>query len=213
MKNLLIFIFILLVSSSFAQNEVEFEYNKSIKLHPVALGISGYQLSYEHYLKNRKSSIVITPMLVFKDGSQETRTGAELMGQYRFYLSHLNREEERTFWGIYNFGFYSSVYGLGYYLDETYLRGYYNPDTFEYEMSAYDLNVSSFEIGTMLGVQVDITKRIVLDLNVGGGIRKSKVSDTYLDENGNGDFQEYSPFEPSYTGVKPKFGLSIGITL
>lgn len=213
MKTIITSILVFLFCSMNGQSDINFEYNQSIKFHPSALAMSGYQLSYERYLNNRKRSFVVSPTLLFKEGSQESRSGIELMGQYRFYLSHLNRDEERTFWGIYNFGFYSGVYGLGYYLDETYTRWIYNPDNFENEMNSYDLDVQSFEIGTLLGIQIDFTKRIVLDVSVGGGIRKSKVEDSFVYGEGGYEFQEYSSFDPSYTGVKAKFGLSLGITL
>jgi len=192
---------------------LNFEYNQSIKFHPAALAMSGYQLSYERYLDNRNRSFVLSPTILFKEGAQESRTGVELMGQYRFYLTHLNREEDRTFWGIYNFGFYAGAYALGYYLDETYLRGIYNPDNYQYEMNEFQLDVRSVEAGTLLGLQIDFTKRIVMDISVGGGIRKSNVEDTYISSDGNPEFIDYRPLEPSYTGVKPKFSFSLGITL
>lgn len=213
MKYFITLLISLLVGLSYSQSEINFKFDQNIKLHPISLGTSSYQFSYEKYLVNRKKSFVISPTLIFKEGSQESRTGGELMGQYRFYLSHLNKQDERTFWGIYNFGLYASVYGLGYYLDETYTRGYYDTGTNNYLMKTYDLNVSSFELGTLLGVQIDFTERIVMDLYVGGGIRKSFVTDTYISENGESEFQDYSPFDPSFTGVKPKLGLSIGITI
>lgn len=211
-KLFLAFIASLFLFSSYAQNDMSVQCKKNaIKISPFEFGRAEFQLSYEKYFNNRKSSISIVPSIFLRDNEEEKATGWQLMSQYRFYLTHFNGEAERMFLGLYNVGFYTGIYGL--YLDysEDFLRGVYDPITYEYIMTPHSKTVNSFEGGPLLGVQIDITKRILIDFFVGGGIRWSDYTNSYADEVEN--FGSFGVFGAEYTGVKPKLGFSIGITL
>ena len=211
-KLLLVFISIFFLYNSYAQNDIPVVYKENaIKISPFEFGRAEFQLSYERYFNNRKSSISIVPSIFLRDNEAEKASGWQLMSQYRFYLTHYNGEADRIFLGLYNVGFYTGIYGL--YLDysEDFVQGYYDPLTSEYEMQTYNKTVNSFEAGPLLGVQIDITKRILIDFFVGGGIRWSDYTNSYTDEIEN--YGSFGVFDAEYTGVKPKLGFAIGITL
>lgn len=191
--------------------ESHFSKMNVIKLSPVELGKSKYKLSYERYFGERKSSIVVSPAILLKEGGQESKSGLELSGEYRFYLTHIRKDRKKTFLGLYNIGFYTGLYGLYQDYEEDYVAGYYNPENDQYTMSTFNKTSSSFEGGTMVGVQIDITQRILFDFFVGGGIRKSDYTDSY---DGADDYynNNFDVFDPAFTGVKPKIGFMIGIT-
>ena len=135
------------------------------------------------------------------------------MLQYRFYLTHMNNEQGRTFLNLYNYGFYTGLYALYMDYSEDYRLGLYNQDTDEYEMHELHKDVSSIEGGAIVGLQVDITRRIVIDMYIGGGIRKTDLEDQLTQEQRDQAYiQSYGVFDPEYQGVKPKLGFQIGMT-
>lgn len=213
MKNILtLFMVVFFFGSSYAQNDMQVIYNQNaIKISPFEFGRAEFQLHYERYFNNRKSSITVAPSIFLRDNANEKANGWQLMSQYRFYLTHYNGEADRIFLGLYNVGFYTGLYGL--YLDysEDFVSGQYDPISSEYIMSTYNKTVNSFEAGPLLGVQIDITKRILIDFFVGGGIRWSDYTNSYTDEIEN--YGSFGVFDTEYTGVKPKLGFTIGITI
>ncbi len=213
MKKIL-FIPILFLAITFCQaQEAETYLNNVIKINPFLFGQSQFQLSYEHYFKNRKSSVLLMPSYLLKDSRDTELQGFEIMGQYRFYLTHYNKNERKTFLNMYNYGFYAGLYALYLNYDETFTRYTYNPITFENESNSYKKSIQSIEGGALLGLQMDISRRIVLDFYIGGGLRKSEVEDSYLDSNIEAEYYgEYSVFDFEFTGIKPKVGLMLGIT-
>jgi len=185
-------------------------YNSAIKITPATFAKSEFQLTYEKYFNNRKFSISLIPSIILKDNNDESKEGWQGMSQLRFYLSHLNKENGRTFLGMQNYGFYTGVYGL--YMDQTeeFLRYYYIPETEQNVSGEFKKEISAIEGGALIGVQVDITKRILIDFYIGGGIRYSSVKDTFV-ESGLEEYREsYNVFDPEYKGVKPTAGLLIG---
>lgn len=213
MKNLLfIMVFGFLQLGLFGQTTtVDFEYKNAIKLSPFNLAQSEFQASYEHYLGNRRSSISLYPSVFLRESQETSMEGWQAMLQYRFYLTHVNRDEGHTFLGLYNYGFYAGMYGLYFDYSEDYSRGYWSNATNEYIVDDFQKSAQSFEGGAMIGLQTDITKRILFDFYVGGGIRKSDSLDTYQDVMEQGIYDTDSVFDPGYTGVKPKVGLQLGI--
>lgn len=207
-------LFSLVISYTFvqAQEVGVFEYKNAIKISPFEFGNEEFQISYEHYFKNRKSSIQLMPSFILKDNQDESKTGVQVMGQYRIFLSHLRGDEGKSILGFYNLGLYGGVYAL--YLDysEDYLYGYYNDMTNEFINEEFTKDLTSFEGGAILGVQVDITNRFVIDFYVGGGIRKTDIEDTKVLPEGQVDYFYYGVFDREYTGVKPKLGLQLGFT-
>ena len=105
------------------------------------------------------------------------------MGQYRFYLTHLRKDQKRTFLGFHNYGFYAGVYALAMSLDSDFeMERYKNDGT--YELNEYRSEVTAQEGGVLIGMQMDITNRIIMDFYVGGGVRNSTTLDTYENETG-----------------------------
>lgn len=187
--------------------------NSILKIDPFLLGRSEYKISYEHYINNRKQSVLIAPSIFLKQGNDESVEGYEIMGQYRIYLTEFNKETSQTLFGLYNIGIYAGLYGLYYNVDEKSVRTHYNPDSSDETRVNVLKSVSSFEGGTIIGVQTHITRRLVLDFYIGGGIRKSDFTDSYLEEYGMDYYNSDNVWDPQFTGIKPKLGLSVGITL
>lgn len=195
-------------------NSTPFQYNHVIKLSPFELGRTEFKISYEHYLNQRKSSIVLTPILMLRNEVDDKRNGWQLMGQYRYYVSHLNKANENAILRLSNFGFYAGIYGLYSSYQDSYQLNYW--DNIDQKSVYVDRSrdIQSQEGGALIGVQIDITKRIAMDFYIGGGVRvsQSKItgeqvpSDTYIPSRGG-----LFPYE--YTGVKPTVGFMMGILL
>lgn len=208
-----LFLFLLLLLSQFVtgQNtmqseEFEYEYKNVLRLSPIELGRAEFQVGYERYFANRDQSIGLFPSLIKSSRGEESRDGFQMMLQYRFYLSQLQRKANETL-NMFNIGFYAAPYLIGLTSKETSERYSYNPETFGDEYYFVEETINALEGGALLGIQLDITRRIVLDFYVGGGIRESKVTST--DNIQGGDF---GIFEAGYAGVKPRIGLQMGIT-
>ncbi|NNL92208.1 MAG: hypothetical protein HKO66_08255, partial [Saprospiraceae bacterium] len=176
----------------------------------VEFGSAEFQISYEKYFGERNSSFSFTPSLILKENFEETKSGYQLMGQYRIFLSHLRSDEGKAILGFYNIGIYGGLYGLYFDYEEDYRHGWYNNETGMFETGKFHKDIKSIEAGLMFGFQVDITERILIDFQVGGGIRDTDLEDTraYNEE----DYFYYDVFDPEYKGVKPKLGLQIGFT-
>jgi len=208
MKNLVITtaLTFLAICALFSQENTR--YKHSLRINPIDFGRSEFQLSYE--LMFKKSSIVFSPSIILKENPDNSTNGYQAMAQYRFYLTNFNKNDRHTFLNVYNYGFYTGVYALFLNFNEEFTQGFYNPNTSQYENKLYNRDITAGEGGVLLGVRVDITKRIVLDFNLGGGIRKADVEDSFRETQ---EYTiEYGVFDRAYTGVKPKSALTIGVT-
>ena len=179
-------------------------YNQVLKLSPFEFGRSQFQLGYERYYKNKTRSIVILPSFILKRSNNEKSDGAELGLQYRMYLSQNDG-------GIFHrIGYYSALYGLGMTLREEYKLFKYGPNDPNGVPYTATNSIKSVEGGVLLGIQIDITQRIVLDFFAGGGVRYSDVVDQRtVQEN---YYENYSVFDREYTGIKPRIGFQLGVT-
>lgn len=209
MKNIIIlFLMILSPFIAFAQQETEafrgYEYKNSLKLSPFEMASSEFQMSYERYFKDRTQSFVVFPTIILYERNNESKEGFQLEAQYRFYLTHLQKESSMTLY-MYNIGFYAAPYISGINQHQIYNYGYYNDRDFNYVEIRVDEKVSAIEGGAVMGIQFDITKRVLLDFYAGGGIRKANVESNYP------NLISYGIFEKGYTGVKPTVGLQFGI--
>ena len=216
MKHVLVTLLVAILSISAYGQDVSdhFSRKNALKLSPFEFAQAEFQFSYERYFGERNTSLSIVPSIILQDAGQESKNGFQIMGQYRFYLSHLRNDQQKIVLGIHNFGFYAGVYAL--YLDyaEDYIRGYNEPFTYQWVEKVYTTDVGSIEGGAMLGLQIDLTKRIVVDIYVGGGIRKSEVNDTIFDDPNQPNIynETYGIFDKEYTGVKPRAGFQFGFT-
>lgn len=210
MKKLLFISLLALFSFPLFSQSYTFPYKNVLRISPFEFSRSQFELSYERYLNNRKSSVIIAPSIYLNEGENESLNGWQLMSQYRFYLTHLSKESGNSILNIYDIAFYAGVYGLYMDITEKDLESYYDDITNQYieQENTYDIN--SEEGGALIGMQVDITSRIVFDFYVGGGVRFSQVESTYnLPDLYYGD---PSIFDFDFQGVKPKVGFSLGIT-
>lgn len=191
----------------------QFPFKNALKISPFGFGNSEFQMSYERYFgENRRSCLMLAPSIILKESNDITKEGWQAMAQYRFFLTHFNKQAQHTFLGVYNYGFYAGLYGQYGSYGEDYQRGYYDPATTNYLTGKFRKEVDAVEGGALLGLQADITKRIVIDFYVGGGIKHANFSDTYLDQYNPEYTDSYGVFDPEYSGVKPKIGFLIGFT-
>lgn len=197
-----------------AQEATNYKYRNALKISPVEFAQSRFQISYELYNRARSQSLLVMPSLILEENGKDVKKGAELMMQYRFFLSHLKKGENKTM-GFYDIGFYAGPYMLIMSYYEDYEREIYFPGKGTAEKLAFEKDVDAVEAGVILGIQLDVTPRILLDFYIGGGIRQSDVMDSY-DGFDNPDDYYYEPsygvFDLEYTGVKPKLGLQVGIS-
>jgi hypothetical protein len=210
---LLILLQIGLNQSLQSQNEAVFTYKNALKINPGNLGNSEFRLNYERYFGDRKSSIMISPSFYLKESEREKISGYQFQTSYRYFLSHLNKTNGNSFLGLYNLGFYAGVYGQWLSYEEHYDMEWYNPKTNMQERHEFEKTGTAIEGGALLGLQIDITPRLIADFYLGGGIRKSNIDDSIED---NPDFSSYyeSPgvFDVDFTGVKPVVGFQLGFT-
>lgn len=208
---------ILLIGLAFtfgqAQESVD-EGSTVLKISPVEFGKAEFKLGVEYFLGNGKSSISIIPSAILKDSYREKKKGWKLMAQYRFYLSNINKADRNTLFGFENYAFYTGITGGYQSYEEDYYREYYNQDNDVYESGEFRKELTAQEGGLILGLQVSITKRIIVDFNVGGSIRNNKLIDDFdYSAAEYYYYEDYSVFEPEYKGVKPSIGLMIGIKI
>lgn len=195
------------IVSTSAQEIKEYKYTRALKLSPFEFGKSQFQLAYEHYFGNRSKSVVLLPSFILERSSEKNSSGVELGAQYRIYLSHSGGG--RLF---HNIGFYTGGYGVGLKLSEDYNWLQYPVGGGNPTSQILRNEVSSVEGGVLLGIQIDITERFILDFFVGGGVRYSDVNDQRATSTDN-YYNYYGVFDREYTGIKPRVGFQLGITL
>ena len=153
------------------------------------------------------------PSIIPKKIYPESEEGYQIMLQYRYYLTHIRKDEVNTILGLHNFGFYAGFYGLTIDYSRDYIPSFYVENSMLYFDKIFSRSSSSFEGGSLIGLQLDITKRILLDIYAGGGIRKTDFTDTiendpYYSEN----YKHYfNVFDRECNGIKPRLGLQLGI--
>jgi len=188
-----------------------FSRKNALKISPVEFGRAEFQMSYERYFGDRTSSLVISPSIILKESSVESKEGFKIEGQYRFYLSHIREDQGDVFLGFHNIGIYTGVYAS--YMDytEDYQYFGYDPDNQQSFMLDLTKTATAGEGGAIIGLQIDITSRILLDFFVGGGIRYSDVFDEQSTLDKDQFFNDPGVFDPEYQGVKPRIGFQLGI--
>ena len=206
-------IFLVLGFTHAQESNDHFSKKNAIKINPVAFGNANFQMTYERFLGERTSSIMIAPSVTLLESNEESKSGWEVMGQYRFYLTHLRKDKQEMFLNVHNYGFYTGVYGLYSNYKEDFIRGYWDEQNNLYVNEEYNKVVNAFEGGALIGIQIDVTKRILVDFYIGGGIRQAEISDTYLESITTPEYYDsYGIFDQEYKGVKPKIGLLIGFS-
>ncbi len=210
MKIILQFLIILIPFCANSQSD-HFDQKNAIKISPVEFSRAQFEMSYERYFGDRSSSLVLLPSIYLKDDIMESKEGFQLGAQYRFYLSHVRSDEKSVFLGFHNVGLYTGVYAQ--YLDytEDYQFYWWDMEKMESVTLGMTKDVTSVEGGAIIGVQIDITKKILIDFYIGGGVKYSDLTDTKTDIiNPNDYYEDVSVFDPEYKGVKPKLGFQLG---
>jgi len=209
MKNILLLIVCVLLTSLQldAQEDIEFQYKNALKISPVQFGASAFQMTYERYFNDRKSSLLIMPMIILREGSVEKKKGLELMLQYRFFLTHLRKGRNKTI-GMYNIGLFTGAYANGLIYEEERQETYHPDLDYISVTEMFKKEIQSVEGGVLIGFQMDITKRILLDFYVGGGMRFSESTDEF--DSFRDYYIEKRVLDKDYTGVKPKIGFQLG---
>lgn len=210
MKNIIIALAMLMPLMTLSQSD-HFDQRNAIRTSPIEFGKAEFQLGYEYYFAERNSSVVIMPSIILKDSPQELKEGFAMEAQMRFYLSHLKSENQKVFLGFHNIGLYTGLYGKYINYKSEYDFSWWDDEKGESYTEKFEKKVDAGEGGILIGVQIDITKRILCDFFVGGGIRYPKLTDTkdgVVDPNNY--YYDVSVFDIDYKGVKPKVGFQLG---
>ncbi len=209
----LLFILFFLTINLQAQNNESASLKNALKVSPFAFAASKFQVSYERTFKEKKHSLMLTPAIILKDNGVESKKGFETMLQYRIILTQLRKGTNKTM-RMHSVRFYTGPYANGLLYSENYQNGYYDKVTETYLTKVFTKEVYAIEGGVLIGIQFDVTKRIILDFYAGGGVRYSDVDDEYEDyvQEDEYNFTDYGVFEMEYTGIKPKLGMQLGFS-
>jgi len=186
------------------------QYNNVFKISPFQFANSTFEINYERFFSEKRHSFVISPALLLRENLPESLSGFKGQIQYRYYFTHLHKDTHKT-WIFSNLAFYGGGYAQFLTADEAYWGSYTDKD-FIYVSDIFDKEVNSIEGGVILGMQIDITKRLVLDFYFGGGVKFADVEDSitpYLD---NEYPYSYGVLDREYTGVVPKGGFQLGFS-
>ena len=116
--------------------------------------------------------------------------------QYRYFVYTKTKENS-------GLNIYFAPYLSYRYTEE--IEPYSIPGLFDYYgPTKYYFN--SFAGGVLFGYSFTIAKKINLDFNLGGGIRRSLGA--HLKDNVN--FYNQSIFDPGYNGITPRAGIDVG---
>ena len=210
MKNvILILLFICPISIFSQENSYLFTNNNALKISVFEFGKAEFQLSYERFFNDRKSSLSIIPSIILENDNETNKEGWSIMSQYRFYLTHFNKQHTNTFLGFENYALYTGLYGS--YLDyvEDYSIMDWNESQQDYTTEEHRKDLSAVEAGALIGMQINFSKRVLLDIYIGGGIKKTDLNDSY-DGDEYSYYNSYSVFDREYEGVKPRLGFQLG---
>lgn len=214
MKNLII-LFLFASASLCSQNlETPPAFRNSLKLNPFTFIDSEFQMHYEYRTANGKNSISLFPSLILKNDGEASKEGVGVGMMFRFYLSeYIKAPNSNTFLGLRSYSFYSGVFGHYLLYKEDYRVNIWDEGVQESRWDDHNKDINAMEGGAVVGVAIGITKRIIADFFVGGGIRKANVEDTFdTDEYPDYYNERVGLFAPEYTGVKPKIGFLLGLT-
>lgn len=211
MKKILLIVAIVFPALLFGQSD-HFSQKNAIKISPVEFGKAEFQIAYERYFGDRSSSFTISPSFILKENNFESIEGFQIGGQYRVFLTHLRSDSKSVFLGFHNIGLYTGLYAQYQDYKNDYKFTWWDMMTNVEQNRDFTKKVSAIEGGAIIGVQIDITKRILLDFYVGGGIRYTDFTDSkdgVVEENYY--YEEYGVFDPEYKGVKPRIGFQLGV--
>lgn len=208
MKNFLMVCAFLISAWSLSVDAQNTQYKNVIKISPVQFANSTFELNYERYFNDKKQSVVLSPALLLRENGAESLVGFKALVQHRFYFTHLHKGTNNT-WGMSNVAFYGGSYVQFLNAKEDYW-GSYNDGDYNYYTEIFEKDISSIEGGVLLGMQVDIIPRLVLDFYLGGGIKYAEVEDTLEPFLNDGYSNSYGVLDKEYTGVVPRASIQFG---
>ena len=181
----------------------------ALKISPVQFGKSYFELGFELGLKNQKSSIQISPMVLLKRRNPNDQfKGLQTEIQYRNYIKRipLGSSQSKI---VSDVDFYSGAYALGLTYQEDYIFYDYDPETQMEMITEEERKIKAAEAGVFIGTRITFGKKVILDLLAGGGVRYSEIDDTQE----NSYFYYGDVFDIGYYGIKPRLNLQLGIIL
>jgi len=182
----------LIVSAQNIEKKPEKFYNNALSISLVNMPLGSFQLNYERFI-NEDWAIKICMGATFMDKDDRKKDGLNSEIYVKYYV--LDKNREKKFYNIYFSPFveYKNT-SITFYGEDTY-------------MGAYDKQVVTYNSiggGFLFGQYFVLGKRLVLDLYVGGGIRRNFSSDA------DNSLFNTTPFQEGYNGIIAKVGLDIG---
>lgn len=192
MKKITILLSLAFISTfSFAQDVL-------VKVSPFHFADGTIYTTYERALTNNNSFALSGGYRLSDNGDEYGWMGEIQLRKYVFKPT-INKSSESPLAGV-----YAGLYLNGKYFVEDYKSSYWSND--RYIERHEDFDIKQVEGGVLMGFQVIFSEKMALDFFFGGGLRDSQIDNKPLGL----DF--YNP-ERGYTGIVPKIGFDLGISL
>ena len=153
-----------------------------------------FQISYERMTCDN-SALMISGGLSYKDNGGEPMQGYKGELQYKYFV--YTREKENSGGSIY----FAPYFLYKYTEKENYYHTEFAP--YNYQILYY---FNSFSGGILFGKNFTIAKKLVIELYVGGGIKRTFGA--HLKDNVS--YYNYDIWDPGYNGITPKVGIDVG---
>lgn len=178
-----------------------------LKLSPQHFAVNTFKVDWE-FSSGQNGSWVISPYITARDQySDSTSWGDKVLGtgiglNRKVYVAGQTGEALTGLYGMFSgtYNFYKTKYND---YDYTYSGPPNYVTTYVYSQRNQDIHSASLSFS--IGYQFTIKKLVYVDTFLGGGIRYSNTST-------NDDY--YSSFADfAYSGIEPKFGVTVGLKL
>lgn len=173
---------------AFAQDEQQKSYRNYISFNPFQFFDNTFAMSYERFISDDQS-LSLEAGAIYEEGYREGFYGEF---QYRYYI------HDKQVWTDNNLKIFFSPY-VQYKHVQTY-ESYW----FYYEEDEVEYKINSYGAGILTGIKLTIIERLVFDLYLGGGIRRTN---DFRDEDDNYYTDIWSD---GYNGIAPKAGMRVG---
>jgi len=209
LKNLYLFLTAGIISSLVYSQE------SLIKISPFHFVDGTFYASYEHMLKNENSFTISAGYNLTENGDEYGWMGEFQIRRY-VVKPKITNSYDSPLAGIYAGLYANSKYFLQqdeWYNDNWLLEPYYDANGMyvhgeghSYEIVKQEYDIKQLEGGVIFGIQMLFSKKFSMDFFLGGGLRYSNI------DNNPTNIEFHAP-ERGYTGIVPKIGFELGITL
>ncbi len=188
---------LLLISSLvvYSQDEAPLSYKNTFSFSPLKFTENAFQIGYERYLSDDKS-IYLGLGAIYKD-EYEKEEGflGELHFRYDVYRSVRKSSVFSVFFSPYIQYKYVDINRISYVYD--------GPQVTTEDVGT---TIHAYGGGVLIGIKLAVVKRLMFDLYLGGGMRRTN------DFNKNSDYRYYenSIWDHGYNGIAPKVGFNVG---